>query len=126
MRWAASRLAAQFVQVLEQQFPISSPAWPLLLHIAEALAARLGGHVNYLNRALQQVTGRTTSALLAERVAQEAKALLRHSDRSIADISDSVSFANPTYFAHFFRKHTSTSPKAFRQQAALKQGALAD
>ncbi len=116
---AASRLAAQFSHVLEQQFPISSPTRPLALHNAEAVAARLGVHVNYLNRVLRQVTGRTTSALLAERVAQEAKALLRHTDWSVADISDSLSFANPTYFAHFFRKHAGTSPKAFRQQAEL-------
>lgn len=114
---AASRLAAQFVAALEQQFPVASPAQPLPLHTAEAFAARLGVHVNYLNRALRQATGRTTSALLAERVAQEAKALLRHTDWSIADIADSLSFADPTYFAHFFRKHLGTSPKAFRQRA---------
>lgn len=114
------RLAAQFVQVLEQQFPVVAPDRPLPLHTAEALARHLGVHVNYLNRVLRQVTGRTTSAHLAERVAQEAKALLRHTDWSIADIADSLSFADPTYFAHFFRKHAGSSPKAFRQQATLE------
>ncbi len=117
---AARRLAAQFVQVLEQQFPITSPGRPLPLHTAEALAGHLGVHVNYLSRVLRQVTGRPTSAHLAERVAQEAKALLRHTDWSIADIADSLSFADPTYFAHFFRKHAGTSPKAFRQQVAAE------
>ena len=117
---AARRLAAQFVQVLEQQFPITSPGRPLPLHTAEALAAHLGVHVNYLSRVLRQVTGRPTSAHLAERVAQEAKALLRHTDWSIAAIADGLSFADPTYFAHFFRKRAGTSPKVFRQRAAAE------
>lgn len=113
------RLASLFVQTLEQQFPVVSPDQPLRLHTAEALAGHLGVHVNYLNRVLRQLTGRTTSAHLAIRVAQEAKALLQHTDWSIADIADSLHFADPTYFAHFFRKHVGTSPKAFRQRALL-------
>lgn len=118
---APHRLAAQFVQALEQQFPVVAPDRPLSLCTAEALAGHLGVHVNYLNRVLRQVTGRTTSAHLAERITQEAKALLRYTDWSIADIADSLSFADPTYFAHFFRKHAGASPKNFRQQVTLER-----
>ena len=114
---AARRLTAQFTQLLEEQFPLASPARPLALTNAEGFAGRLGVHVNSLNRALRQVTGRTTSALLAERVAQEAKALLSHTDWPVADIADGLGFTEATYFAHFFRKHSGTSPKVFRQQA---------
>jgi AraC family transcriptional activator of pobA len=114
---ARHRLVAQFVQALEAQFPIASTNQPLRLHTAEALAGHLGVHVNYLNRVLRQVTGRTTSSHLAERITQEAKALLRHTDWAVADISDSLSFADPTYFAHFFRKHVGISANTFRQQA---------
>lgn len=122
---APHRLAAQFVRVLAQQFPVLAPDRPLPLHTAEALAGYLGVHINYLNRVLRQVTGRTTSAHLAERVAQEAKALLRHTDWPIAAIADSLSFADPTYFAHFFRKHVGASPKNFRQQATLERQPVA-
>lgn len=113
---AADRLAAQFVQVLERQFPVTSPIQPLELNTAEAFAAYLGVHANYLNRMLRQATGLTTSAHLARRIAQEAKALLSYTAWPIADISDSLRFTDPTYFAHFFRKHTGFSPTAFRQQ----------
>jgi AraC family transcriptional activator of pobA len=115
---AASRLATQFVQLLGQQFPIQSPQLPLRLSTAEAFAAQLEVHPNHLSRVLREVTGRTTSAHLAARVAQEAKALLRHTDWPIADIADSLAFTDPTYFNHFFRKHAGTSPNAFRHQAA--------
>ena len=122
---AASRLATQFLQLLEQQFPVASPAQPLPLHTAEAFAAQLAVHVNYLSRVLREVTGKTTSAHLAGRIAQEAKLLLQHSDWLIADIAEALGFADPTYFNHFFRKHAGTSPNAFRQQAALLAAAPA-
>lgn len=117
---AGRRLAARFVQVLEQQFPVSSPALPLRLNTAEAFAAHLGVHANYLSRVLRRATGRSTSTLLAERIAQEAKALLSYTDWPIADVADSLGFADPTYFAHFFRKHSGTSPKEFRRQAVAQ------
>ncbi|MGI4866908.1 MAG: helix-turn-helix domain-containing protein [Janthinobacterium lividum] len=116
---AASRLATQFLHLLEAQFAVLSPAQPLALHTAEACAAQLGVHVNYLSRVLREVTGRSTSAHLAARVMQEASRLLRHSEWAIADVAEALSFADPTYFNHFFRKHAGTSPTAFRRAEAL-------
>lgn len=114
---AADRLAARFVQVLEQQFPVTAPARPLALNTPEAFATHLGVHANYLNRMLRQATGLTTSDHLARRIAQEARLLLKYTNWPVADISDSLRFTDPTYFAHFFRKHVGVSPTAFRQQA---------
>ncbi len=112
---AASRLATQFLRALEAQFPVLSPGQPLALHTAEACAAHLGVHVNYLSRVLREVTGRPASAHLAARITQEAQRLLKHSDWPIADIAEGLGFAAPTYFNHFFRKHAQTSPRAFRR-----------
>jgi AraC family transcriptional activator of pobA len=121
---AARRLAAAFLQLLEQQFPVASPTRPLALHTAEAVAAQLGVHINYLSRVLREVTGKPTSAHLAARIAQEARMLLRHSDWPIADIAEGLGFTDPTYFHHFFRKHVGTAPATFRQQAT--QGPTAE
>jgi AraC-like DNA-binding protein len=115
---AGSRLAMQFLHLLEAQFPVSSPTQPLSLHTAEACAAHLGVHVNYLSRVLREVTGRSTSAHLAARIAQEAKRLLRYSDWPIADVAEALGFADPTYFNHFFRKHAGASPTSFRRADA--------
>ena len=112
----ATRLAAQFLQLLERQFPVASPMQPLALHTAQAFAEELGVHVNHLNRAVRATTGRTTSVQLAERLAHEAQLLLRHTDWSIGDIAQGLGFAEATYFNRFFRKQTGLSPKVFRQQ----------
>lgn len=112
----AGRLAAQFLHLLEQQFPVTSPAQQLPLRTPQAFAARLHVHVNHLNRAVREITGRTTSAHLAGRIAREAQALLQHTDWPITTIADCLGFAEATYFTHFFRKQAGTSPLAFRQQ----------
>jgi len=75
---AASRLTAVFLELLERQFPIETTDRPLLLKTAQDYASNLNVHVNYLNRAVKEVTGKPTTAHIAERIISEAKALLQH------------------------------------------------
>ncbi|UOQ69825.1 helix-turn-helix domain-containing protein [Hymenobacter volaticus] len=112
---AATRLAAAFQDLLARQFPFFSPSQRLELRTAQAYADQLAVHVNYLNRTLKAVTGKTTSQLLAERLVQEARALLHHTDWPISYISDCLGFEEPTYFTQFFRKHTGLTPSQLRQ-----------
>lgn len=112
---AATRLAAAFRHLLAQQFPLVSPQQSLTLRTAQAFADALAVHVNYLSRTLKKATGKTTSQLLAERIVQEAKALLRHTDWSISQISYGLGFDEPTHFTQFFRRHTSLTPSQMRQ-----------
>ena len=112
----AGRLASQFLHLLEQQFPVLSLEQSLPLRTPQAFAARLHVHVNHLNRAVREITGRTTSAHLAGRIAREAQTLLQHTDWSIATIADCLGFAEATYFNHFFRKQAGVSPLTFRQK----------
>lgn len=111
---AASRIASLFLELLERQFPIESPDKPLTLRTAQDYALRLSVHVNHLNRAVKEVTGRPTTAHIAERVIGEAKALLHHTDWPIADIAYGLGYDYPTYFNNFFKKMTGSSPKSFR------------
>lgn len=111
---AASRIASLFLELLERQFPIESPNKPLTLRTAQDYALRLSIHVNHLNRAVKEVTGRPTTAHIAERVVGEAKALLQHTDWSIADIAYGLGYDYPTYFNNFFKKMTGASPRSFR------------
>lgn len=83
--------------------------------VAATAATRLAVHVNYLTRTLKAVTGQTTSQLLNERLVQEARALLRHPDWPIGQISYCLGFEEPTHFARFFRKHTHYTPSQVRQ-----------
>lgn len=113
---AASRLTSVFLELLERQFPIETSDRPLQLKTAQDYAKNLNVHVNYLNRAVKEITGKSTSTHISERIAAEAKALLLHTDWNIADIAYSLGFEYPTYFNNFFKKITGTNPKALRAQ----------
>jgi len=111
----AARMTHLFMDLLERQFPIEHTAEPLRLRTAQDFAAKLSVHINYLNRAVKTVTGKPTSVHIAERIAAEAKALLQHTDWSVADIAYALGFAYPTYFNNFFKRLTGLTPKSLRQ-----------
>lgn len=111
---AASRLTAVFLELLERQFPIESADKPLRLKAAQDYAAVLHVHVNYLNRAVKEVTGKSTTTHITERIVSEAKALLQHTAWNIADIAYALGFQYATYFNNFFKRLTGTNPKALR------------
>ena len=113
---AASRLTSVFLELLERQFPVESADKPLRLKTAQDYAKQLNVHVNYLNRAVKEVTGKSTTTHITERIVSEAKALLQHTAWNIADIAYALGFEYTTYFNNFFKKLTGTNPKSLRLQ----------
>ena len=111
---ASSRLASVFLELLERQFPIETTSNPLQLRTAQHYAQHLNVHINYLNRAVKEITGKSTTTHITERIITEAKALLQHTDWSISEIAYALGFDYPTYFNNFFKKITGTNPTAFR------------
>ena len=111
---ASHRVASVFLELLERQFPISDRSHPLQLKSPQDYASALSLHVNYLNRAVKATTGKPTGTHIGERIATEAKALLHHTDWNVADIAYSLGFDYPSHFNTHFRRHTGTTPKAFR------------
>ncbi|MEO5684506.1 MAG: helix-turn-helix domain-containing protein, partial [Chitinophagaceae bacterium] len=114
---AASRLTAVFLELLERQFPVESVSNPLRLKTAQDYASHLNVHVNYLNRAVKEVTGKPTTIHITERIVSEAKALLQYTGWNIADIAYALGFEYPTYFNNFFKRLTGTNPKSLRTLA---------
>lgn len=112
---AAERITGLFLELLDRQFPIESPQQALKLRRAGDYAENLSVHVNHLNHVVREVTGKPTTAHISERIAVEAKALLRHSRMSIADIAYCLGFESPNYFNTFFKKNTGSTPLAFRK-----------
>ena len=119
---ASSRIAIHFLEMLEQQFPIEHPDQPLQIKTAQRFADNLAVHVNHLNRAVKQVTGKSTTTHIAERIIIEAKALLQYSDWTVAQIAYSLGFEYPTYFNNFFKKLTGSPPTAFRANHVQAEG----
>jgi AraC family transcriptional regulator, transcriptional activator of pobA len=111
---AAHRITKVFLELLERQFPIESTGRPLKLRTAQDYATALNLHVNYLNRAVKETTGKSTTTHISERIANEAKALLLHTDWNVADIGYALGFEYPTYFNNFFKRITGTNPTSIR------------
>ena len=111
---AATRIAGLFMELLERQFPIESPRQQINFRSAGEYARQLAVHVNHLNRALKEATSKSTSELIAERLVQEAVALLKHTNWNISEIAHSLGFKEPTHFNNFFKKRTRQTPTNYR------------
>ncbi|SRR6266542_3844297 len=114
---AASRITSVFLELLERQFPIESPNYPLQLKTAQDYANKLAVHVNHLNHSVKEVTGKSTTTHIAERIIAEAKALLQHTNWTIAEIAYALGFDYPTYFNNYFKRLTGTNPTSLRALA---------
>lgn len=111
---ANARITSIFMDLLERQFPIEVPYQQFSLRSARDFAEKLSVHVNHLNRAIKETTGKTTTSLIAERVVTEAKALLKHTSWNISEISYSLGFEDMSHFDNFFKKQTLITPSAYR------------
>jgi AraC-like DNA-binding protein len=109
------RVASLFTELLERQFPIESVTQSMKLRSPTEFALQLSVHVNHLNRSLKEITGKTTSQLIRERVIREAKALLMHTDWNISEIAWCLGFEELPHFINYFKKDALLTPKAFRQ-----------
>ena len=103
------------IELLERQFPIESINQELQLRTAKEYAENLRIHVNHLNKVLKEVTGKTTTEIIASRITQEAKILLKQTDWNISEIANCLGFDEVAHFSNFFKKQTTTSPLHYRE-----------
>jgi AraC family transcriptional regulator, transcriptional activator of pobA len=111
---ASQRISALFLELLERQFPIDDQHPSIQIRSASEFADQLNVHVNHLNRAVKETLQKTTTQVIAERLMQEAKILLRHSKWGVGEIAYALGFTEPTHFNNFFKKHAAVSPTKFR------------
>jgi len=111
---ANTRITSIFKELLERQFPIDTNNRRFKLRSPNDFAKHMSVHVNHLNRALKLTTGKTTTEHISQRLADEAKVLLKHSNWNISEISYVLGFEDSANFNHFFKKHTAVSPSSFR------------
>lgn len=108
-------IACSFIRLLESQFPIESPKTMVKFKTPKDFADSLSLHPNYLNRQVKLAKGRTVSEIIAARLVQEAKILLKLTNWHIAEISFALGFEEPSHFNLFFKKHTNGSPTDYRK-----------
>lgn len=75
-----------------------------------------------LNIQTKEYFGKTFLQLLNERKLLEIKRLLSSSLLSSKEIAFQLGFSDTTYFNRFFKKHTTTTPLAYRQAAQQALG----
>jgi len=108
------RLVNVFLTTLNQQFPVDSPENSLKLLTPAHFADQLHVHVNHLNSVVKKHTGKTTRAIIQERVMTEARALLRNTNWNIAEIAYALGFEYPSHFNKYFKHFTTETPMEFR------------
>ena len=97
----------EFERLVEQHF--------LELRSTQAYAERLNVSPKYLSEVLLQTQGKPVTTLWQERLLDEAKARLRFSTATVAQIADQLRFEEPTYFSRWFRKQTGSTPLDYRR-----------
>lgn len=108
-------IACSFIRLLESQFPIESSQNTIKFKTSKDFADSLSLHPNYLNRQVKLSKGRTVSEIIAARLVQEAKILLKLTNWQIAEISSALGFEEPSHFNLFFKKHANGSPTDYRK-----------
>ena len=116
---ASQRITELFIELLDRQFPVDYPNAILSLRTPADYANRLSVHVNHLNKVVKEITGKTTSEMIAERIIKECTQHLLHTNLSISEIAYSLGFETVSYFSKFYRKHTGKSPSEVREQAII-------
>ncbi|WP_409498432.1 helix-turn-helix domain-containing protein [Pseudomonas fragi] len=81
----------------------------------EQLAHQVGISVAHLNSICRELAGQSALQIIHQRLLLEAKRHLIYTPLTISEVADSLGFADPAYFARFFRRLTGTSPSAFRE-----------
>ncbi|UII26992.1 helix-turn-helix transcriptional regulator [Fulvivirga maritima] len=111
---ASERITNFFLELLERQFPIESTQQQIEIKSPSEFADRLNVHINHLNKVLKETTGKTTSQIIADRLAMEARAMLKHTHWNIAEIGWCLGFEDSSHFIKFFKKNTQTTPTSYR------------
>lgn len=111
---AAQRTVELFLLLLDRQFPINYPQEKLEMRSAADYAQQLSIHVNHLNRVVKQVTGKTTTDIIASRLVKEAIRLLQETQLNIAEVAYALGFEEQASFTGFLKRKTGKSPKEIR------------
>ena len=69
-----------------------------------------------LNTICRKHSGKSASELIIAQVILEAKRYILHTDNTINEIADILSFNDASYFVKFFKKEEGLTPVQFRQK----------
>jgi len=71
----------------------------------------------YLTTVIRQTSGTTAKDWIDRALITRIKIELRHTDKSAAQISEEMHFANPSFFSKYFRRLTGMTPGEYKSRA---------
>lgn len=103
-----SRLATQVAGYVHRHLsePIST----------EAIAKELYMSRTHLSARFRKETGETLTGFIAKEKTEEAKRLLRYTNKSMTAISNYLGFSSPGHFSNAFKKHVGITPSDYREK----------
>lgn len=69
----------------------------------------------YLGTVIRQASGTTAKEWIDRALVEHIKIELKHTDKSIAQISDEMDFPNPSFFSKYFKRTTGMTPGEYRE-----------
>jgi len=69
----------------------------------------------YLSSVIFEMSGKHASDWIHEYIMLEAKALLKSTDMSLKNISDTLCFCTPSHFGRFFKRYTGYTPNEYKK-----------
>ncbi len=87
----------------------------------EDLAAEIGLSTKECARSFKAVFNKTPPEYLTEYRLEQAKHLLRDTDKTITEISYETGFGSSAYFGKIFREYTTLTPKEYRRSMQDKR-----
>ncbi|AQQ52112.1 helix-turn-helix transcriptional regulator [Planococcus lenghuensis] len=85
----------------------------------EDIAKHFHISTSHLSRIFREHAGITLVEYLNVRRVEESQYYLRHSNKSIAAISNQFHFCNQSYFTRIFKKYSGVTPKQFRDSQQI-------
>lgn len=82
----------------------------------ENIAKELFLNRSHLSRKFKEETGETLTDFILKEKAEEAKRLLRFSDKSLTAISSYLGFSSPSRFSRVFKRYVGCTPNEYREK----------
>ena len=104
----SEQLGKQFTQLVMQYYKINrNVSW---------YAEQIGITQAYLCTTIKQVSGHTCADIISSMVIMDAKSQLKLTKHSVQEISDSLNFANMSFFGKYFKRYVGVSPLEYRNK----------
>ncbi|TDD77255.1 helix-turn-helix domain-containing protein [Flavobacterium caseinilyticum] len=85
-------------------------------HFVKDYASIMYIRPNYLNSVCNDVVNISAGELIRNRILLEAKRLLIHEQKTVAEIAYELGFEDNSYFGRFFKKYENITPDAFKRK----------